>query len=300
MHGIFAGTGCLCTTTILATLLLNLVCLISADIKFSPTTFTSEADGWFDVEWSGIPLPSASDTTDIVVLYATNEVPVEIGTVAPVSYIYPFMINETSLAIGEVSYRFYLPNYFTDIQAVYVSGGGVVPPSAGLVPVSDPPKLGTWLDQGTLMATPEKVDPVRVVLSFTADPSAVRVTWSALEAKDPAVYFGTSLRNLKGTTAMISSYNASDMCTPPSTTLGYFSQGFQLSGQMIGLLPDTRYYYRVGDVSYGFSKIYSFVSPPSSQTDSVLKMFVIADHGAYNPYDSFYFVGTSCCLGYYQ
>ena len=72
------------------------------------------------------------------------------------------------------------------------------------------------------------------------------------------------------------------------------------SGQMTGLLPDTRYYYRVGDVSYGFSKIYSFVSPPSSQTDSVLKMFVIADHGAYNPDDSFYFVGTSCCLGYYQ
>lgn len=288
--------GLLCKRSILAILLLDLVCLILADIQFSPAIFSSVEDGWFDVEWYGIPLPSASDTNDIVVLYATNQVPVEIGTVAPISYIYPYMINETMWAMGKGSYRFYLPNYFTDIQAVYVRGGGVVPPSPGLLPVSSAPKLGTWLDQGTLISIPDKVDPVRAVLSFTGDPSTIRVTWSALKAESPVVYFGTSLRRLKGSEATISFLNASNMCTPPSTTLGYFSPGFQLSAEMTGLLPDTRYYYRVGDVSYGFSKIHSFVSPPKPQTDSVLKMFVLADHGAYNPDESFYFVGTSCCV----
>jgi len=266
--------------------------LVSADISFNPPTFTTVEDGWFTVEWSGIPSPTMNDTNDILVLYATDEAPVTLGTVAPISYIYPFLINQTSWKLGKGSYKFYLPNYFSDIQAVYVRGGNAVPASPGIVPAGQSPPLGTWVDQGTLKAATTMVKPVRKVLSVTNDASTVRITWSAVQAKSPVVYFGTSPKRLKGASGYASSFNVSDLCTPPATTLGYLSQGVQISAEMTDLLPNTRYYYRVGDLSYGFSAIDSFVSPPKPGTSSVLKMFVLADHGAYNADDSFYFVGT--------
>ena len=283
----------LCKSALRTTLLLWFVGLVTAGISFSPSAFPAAEDGWFTVDWSGIPSPTVNDTNDILVLYATDENPVKIGAVAPISYVYPFLINETSWKLGRGSYKFYVPNYFSDIQAVYVRGGNVVPAKSGIAPVADPPKLGTWLAQGSLKAAKTTLfKPVRKVLSFTNDASTVRITWSAVKAKSPVVYFGTSPKSLKGAAAYVSSFNASDMCTPPATTLGYFSQGVQISAEMTDLLPNTRYYYRIGDLAYGFSKVDSFISPPKSGSDSVLKMFVIADHGAYNPDDSFYFVGT--------
>lgn len=291
----------------IATALLFLFAIsVNAEISFNPSQFNSGDDGWFEVRWNGIPAPGEGDTNDLVALFATSENPVQIGKQVPISYIYPFLIDQNGWKQGKGSYKFYIMNYFSDIQAVYVRGGNVVPPngpqgsSAGSAPGSSAPNtMGSVVDQGTLTVNSNKTGPVRKVLAYANDPSAVRVTWSAPHATSPVVYYGTSPKSLNNSVAAeASTFSASDMCTPPATTVGYLSPGTQLSAEMTGLEPNTRYYYRVGDKTDGFSEVESFVSPPKIGDDSVLKLFVIADHGAYNLDNSSYFTGAVVAYSY--
>ena len=263
---------------------------VLARMRFNPSTFSSRAENeWFEVSWSGIPTPKEGDSNDLVLLYASSQVPLDLNSSVPVSYVYPYLLDKASWENGRGSYKFYVPNYKSDIQAVYLRGGSWVPISKN---TESAPVQGVVIDQATLpMAVNNR--PVGRVLAYTTDPTAIRVTWTSQKSEKPVVYYGTRKWNLdKMVMAKIDTFIASDMCTPPATTVGYLSPGTFNTAVMTNLDPNTRYYYKVGDSRYGFSGVQSFLTAPkSSSEDETLNMIVIADNGAYQPDKASFFAG---------
>ena len=268
------------------TLLLH-VFAVNATISFDPPTFSEGEEGWFTVSWSGILPPSMDDTNDMVLLYTTSDVPVNLNRTAPSSYIYPYLLNQNDWKKGEGKFEFYIPNYKSDVQAAYLRGGNWVPLSNS----SFAPQ-GQILDQGSLKIAAKALNaPIQRVLSYTNDPSTVRITWSAASAKKPLVKYGLSKDKLDmKALAFTTSYSRADMCLPPASTFGYLSPGAINTASMKNLKPNKRYYYVVGDSTLGqFSEVEEFVAPPLPE--DTLKMLVIADNYAYNPDNSSYFTG---------
>lgn len=297
-------TGMWPSTVIVVPLLLSLVTLGQAGMSWTPSTSNASAeDGWYTLTWSGIIPPSIENRDDVVVLFVTSKNPVEIGREAPTSYVYPYLLNKTSWEMGEGSFAFFIPNYFSDVQAVYVRGGNLLPPWYGgpsFLPNDSSNNSnttrGTLMAQATLWTTAwNESGLVRRVLSHSKDPLSVRVTWSAPRVEDPVVHVWTS-SGANGSLAgsiETSTFNSSEMCTPPATSVGYTDQGIQLSAEIRGLEPNTLYYYQVGDRAFGLSSIETFISPPfPGGEDSVpLRVLVLADHAAFNRDGSFYFPG---------
>lgn len=87
------------------------------------------------------------------------------------------------------------------------------------------------------------------------------------------VYWGRQKANWEGSVQATSrTFDAGSLCGPPAGTLGFVAPGQQNTALVTGLVPDTVYYYKVGDVSTYFSDIFTFRSPPAVQPSSAAKV----------------------------
>ncbi|EQC32020.1 hypothetical protein SDRG_10219 [Saprolegnia diclina VS20] len=97
---------------------------------------------------------------------------------------------------------------------------------------------------------------------------------SASDASTPMVKYGPS-RTLVGATlhnGTSTTYDASDMCHAPATTVGqtlFRSPGYFHTVVMDGLAPGTEYFYQFGNDVDGWSSVASFISrvPPGADAD---------------------------------
>lgn len=102
-------------------------------------------------------------------------------------------------------------------------------------------------------------------VSYTAQDSvAVRPTW---------VEFGTAPNSLSRRIAAASeTHTAREMCAAPANVTGqvlFSNPGHHHSALMTGLKADTRYFYRVGSESTGWSPVHSFIAPAASTKQGV-------------------------------
>eukprot|EP00884_Botryococcus_braunii_P018291 jgi/Botrbrau1/5145/Bobra.0172s0017.1 len=74
-------------------------------------------------------------------------------------------------------------------------------------------------------------------------------------------------------------YGRGDLCGAPANSVGFVSPGTQNTAILTGLLPDTTYYYKVGDVSTYFSPIFSFRSPPPLGPSSAARVVIFSGSG---------------------
>ena len=275
-------------------------------IVFDPSEYSSVQgeDGWFTVTWSGIPEPlGGRDENDMVALYLTKgDSPVDMNATVPISFVYPYLLDKEAWKNGGGSFKFYLANYRSNVRAVYLR-----PPNWVPLVASEGQLMGEILDSSEpLVMTQDALDtPSNRVLAYTNEVGSMRVTWQVgsmnqdLPRSMPLIRYGLSKNSLNMTAkAYSSTYRASNMCLPPSSSYGYHDPGTFNSGIMRDLKPNTRYFYSVGDEATGvFSSIESFMSPASP--DDVLKMIVIADNYAYNEDGSRYFTGAYAIEGLY-
>lgn len=275
-------------------------------IVFDPPEYSKDQgeDGWFTVTWSGIDEPlEGRDENDMIALYLINGTsPVNMNNNVPISFVYPYLLDVDDWKNGRGSFRFYLPNYRSNVRAVYLRPPNWVPPAA-----SQGQPLGTILDSSEpLVMTQSALEtPSNRVLSYADEAGSMRITWQVgaisprIPRSMPIIRYGSSKNSLNMTAKGYSStYDASSMCLPPSSSYGYHDPGTLISGIMRDLKPNTRYFYSVGDEATGvFSSVESFISPASP--DDELRMLVIADNYAYNEDGSRYFTGQYAIEGLY-
>jgi len=115
--------------------------------------------------------------------------------------------------------------------------------------------------------------PQQVHLALTGKPDEMMISWVTYDSTPTStVKYGTSSSNL-GSTATGSFVNY---------WLPFYESPPLHSAKLTGLLPNTQYYYQVGDSSGGWSKVLQFhTEDPSPVTPSnTLNIAIIADHGA--------------------
>lgn len=132
-------------------------------------------------------------------------------------------------------------------------------------------------------------EPLQVHLATTTDPTEMRVHWVSANVSAPAVFYGTSPDTLIHVAhATQRSYQASDMCHEPATTVAarlFRDPGQLFEALLTGLEPQKTYYYRAGDVSSDgtLTDVLSFtVAPlagtmPTSSEPKSLSFFVFGD-----------------------
>jgi hypothetical protein len=92
-------------------------------------------------------------------------------------------------------------------------------------------------------------------LSIVNEPStAMTVTWHTVEPATSQVQFGTDTAKL-------------DKAAVGTSKLGSGSFGYIHEAEMAQLQPDTKYFYRVGDATDGWSSVFSFRTAPAYKQD---------------------------------
>lgn len=114
---------------------------------------------------------------------------------------------------------------------------------------------------------------MHVHLALTGDVSEMRVDWTSAQddSAKPWVHYGRDPRHLDQTaTVQTRTYSASDMCGAPATTIGWRDPDYFHTAVMTKLMPNTEYFYQVGDATSGSgSVVYNFWSAPDPQAEDI-------------------------------
>lgn len=106
------------------------------------------------------------------------------------------------------------------------------------------------------------------------------VQWTTRDKTSPTVQFGTVPGTYtKSVTGYMSTIKAADFCGSPANDLGFIAVGQLNYVTITKLQPDTRYYYRYGDVKHGWSEEASFLTAPAIGISSTLRILAWADSG---------------------
>jgi len=110
-------------------------------------------------------------------------------------------------------------------------------------------------------------EPLQGHLSLTNNNREMRIMWTTqIEAKG-VVYYGTEIGKYTTATSNTSTYSHKDMCDSPANKIeNFIDPGVIHDAVMTGLSSGKLYYYMFGSDD-NLSPIYSFVAPPSSNTD---------------------------------
>jgi predicted phosphodiesterase len=119
--------------------------------------------------------------------------------------------------------------------------------------------------EGSVPPPPPSLSPEQVHIATTGDPTEMSITW---------VTWGMTPTSTVefGTTSGVYDFSISGTNHSYSGWSGYIHDVI-----LTGLIPDTRYYYRVGDESMGWSDEFDFMSPPDYHKN--VTFAAIADHG---------------------
>ncbi|CAI9765012.1 unnamed protein product [Fraxinus pennsylvanica] len=160
---------------------------------------------------------------------------------------------------------FHVINIRTDIEFVLFSGGFLTP-------------CILRRSQPLTFANPNK--PLYGHISSTDSTSkSMRVTWVSGNQQSQLVQYG----NGKSATSLVSTFSQSDMCNTsylqsPAKDFGWHDPGYIHSAVMTGLNPSTKYSYRYGSDSSGWSNWTTFKTPPAGGSDE-LKFLAFGDMG---------------------
>ena len=121
-------------------------------------------------------------------------------------------------------------------------------------------------------------------LALTGHNGEMRVMWVSGVDTKPVVRYGYTNDVLKfKVTGTSQTYTANHMCGPPAAAAENFvNPGFFHDVLLAKLKANTRYYYQFGAGS-GWSKIYSFETPPLIGTRDSFKFITYGDMGVYPP-----------------
>ncbi|CAA3006733.1 probable inactive purple acid phosphatase 27 [Olea europaea subsp. europaea] len=163
------------------------------------------------------------------------------------------------------SLSFHVINIRTDIEFVLFAGGFVAP---CILRRSQPLRF----------ANPNK--PLYGHISSTdSTAKSMRVTWVSGNQQPQHVQYG----NGKSVTSLVSTFSQSDMCNTsylqsPAKDFGWHDPGYIHSAVMTGLNPSTKYPYRYGSDSSGWSNWTTFKTPPAGGSDEI-KFLAFGDMG---------------------
>ncbi|KAL2478371.1 putative inactive purple acid phosphatase 27 [Forsythia ovata] len=163
------------------------------------------------------------------------------------------------------SLSFHVINIRTDIEFVLFSGGFVTP-------------CILRRSQPLTFANPNK--PLYGHLSSTdSTANSMRVTWVSGNQQPQNVQYG----NGKSATSLVSTFSQTDMCNTfylqsPAKDFGWHDPGYIHSAVMTGLNPSTKYSYRYGSDSSGWSNWTTLKTPPAGGSDE-LKFLAFGDMG---------------------
>ena len=126
---------------------------------------------------------------------------------------------------------------------------------------------------------PTLAAPMHRRVARTADPSAMRVSWTTKEGGGgDAIRWGLSPGQLDTEAGADSAtYAASDLCGAPASTVGFLDPGFMHTAVIAGLPPGQLIYYAVGSDATGWSAEASFASFDAGRATT--RMLLTGDMG---------------------
>ena len=221
----------------------NIVSRFTADVNISATPTMVTDLGWVTVTFSAL----SPKSTDWVAAYSPAAA--NITGSAPVEWFTAAAFGAAYLTTGVGSLRFQLINMREDYAFAFLRGGQKSP---------------------TLAAMSNAVDffsrnqPRAPRLALTSDGSGMTVTWtSAVATGNPRVTLDGPGNAGVVLPASTSSYDKTDLCGAPATTVGYRSPGILNSVLMSDLSPGATYTYSIGDDSENVGP-FAFTHPTAS------------------------------------
>lgn len=141
-------------------------------------------------------------------------------------------------------------------------------------------------DDSALLAVSETItfkhganEPLQGHVSMTRNPGEMRVMWVSGTEDTPVVYYGlfehAMILKSHGTTR---TYNASQMCAFPASSVGFRDPGYIHDVLLQPLLTNTRYYYQFGD-GQTMSDVYNFTTPLPAGNPTPHMVITYGDQG---------------------
>ncbi|KAM7512382.1 hypothetical protein LguiB_011257 [Lonicera macranthoides] len=163
------------------------------------------------------------------------------------------------------SLKFHVINIRTDIEFVFFAGGFLTP---CILKRSQP-----------LTFSNPKMPLYAHLSSPDCHADSMRVTWVSGDKEPQKVEYG----NGKSLVSQVSTFTQNDMCRTklldsPAKDFGWHDPGFIHTAVMTGLQPSTKFSYRYGSDSAGWSEKIEFRTPPSGSTAEV-KFIAYGDMG---------------------
>lgn len=236
---------------------------VVATVVASPTLLA--ADGDVVTVVVNCSTPHAADG---VVAYSPSTVAP--NATAPIDYFIVAQTDAGYLATGTATLYFRAINMRADYVFYLMRN---VPTAPSVVAASAP----------VAFANPNEARAARLIM--TDRPDEMRVMWSSAEATPstraewwPADAPAGDDVPRATAPAYTYTYDASDMCGPPATTVGYRDIGAIHTVVMTSLVPGRAYNYTVGDDS-SMTTVRRFVVPPAAGTTASLNLVVYGDMG---------------------
>eukprot|EP00698_Gefionella_okellyi_P016921 TRINITY_DN4890_c0_g1_i1.p1 TRINITY_DN4890_c0_g1~~TRINITY_DN4890_c0_g1_i1.p1 ORF type:complete len:597 (+),score=70.63 TRINITY_DN4890_c0_g1_i1:184-1791(+) len=234
------------------------IVLIDHGIHISATPDQlSDASGWVTVSWGGVRDPSSDDW-----IGAYSQTPFEISS-APAKYQF-CNFSAAYLQTGHGALQMQLINMRAPYTFVFFRNGTIFPLAVAL---------------SNSVGFTNYNYPMQVHLSLTHNATEMQVSWTTLDAAEPQVLWGVTSGQYKWHSAASSNtYTKAQLCAAPATTVGWMDPGLFHTAVMSPLLPDTTYFYVVGD-TYGYSEEFTFRSPPLVVAQSSFRFLAFGDQG---------------------
>ncbi|XBH95505.1 probable inactive purple acid phosphatase 2 [Triticum urartu] len=132
--------------------------------------------------------------------------------------------------------------------------------------------------------------PAQLHLAFTDEADEMRVLFVCGDGGRRSVRYGPAGRReeeWEEAPAVASTYERRHMCGHPANhSVGWRHPGFVFDGVMKALRPGTRYSYKVGNDSGGWSETHSFISRDAEANETIA--FLFGDLGTYVPYNTYF------------
>jgi hypothetical protein len=216
------------------------------------------------VSWSGVS-GSSSSGKDWIGVWSPR--PKDFSKVAPVKF--KFVKSDSN---GSGSTKLWLLNMREEYHVAYFTGG-----------VTNP-TLRAEIDHPITIDSPER--PLMVHLAYADSENngtSMVVSWNSRSYKNPLVKFGRDPNNLdmQSVKTRTDTYNRSDMCGGHAHGSGWHEPGWFHDALLVGLEPNTQYFYQIIDDGVAGSKsgLNQFYTAPRQAANTPVDFLIFGDLG---------------------
>lgn len=198
------------------------------------------------VSWSNVPNPTPGDA---IVMFLNDTI--DFSNTLPIRFKWVTTIGP-SWSTGAGSVTFQVLNYRAPVRFHYFSNASVSIPQVQEQGFATLPL--TFTSDRVLVSSPavgfnEYNAPHHLHLALTGKPGEMLVQWTSAVEEGPIVRWGLSPTTLTNTVqANTTMMTPGDLCPDsPAANEGWIDPGFQHTALLKGLVPETTYFYSVGD-----------------------------------------------------